>query len=73
MEIEDIPGTCVKKITCAQPAQYRYTWPGQDESYICQSCSVGLGAIANALGLHLQMIPVELSDSKCQQILGSSS
>lgn len=46
--------------TCGRPAAYRYTWPGRDEDVICEEHSGQLRAVAVAMGLHLQLIPVAL-------------
>lgn len=44
---------------CSSPAAYRYTWPGTDEAGICEAHAEKAKAIASAMGLHLQMIPLE--------------
>jgi len=49
----------MEKQKCESPALFRYTWPGRDESFSCLEHSVGLQNIAQALGLHLQMIQVD--------------
>ncbi len=53
---------------CNELADYRYTWPGSDESFICENHSSQLLVVANAIGLHLQIIPL-MGDStiKCHQ------
>lgn len=43
---------------CGEDAALRYTWPGRDEAFICIGCAPRLAAIADAMGLHLQMIPL---------------
>jgi hypothetical protein len=56
---------------CDTPAAYRFTWPGRDESYICEAHSHKLEAVANAIGLYLQLIPVEdESGLLCKQVVG---
>ena len=45
---------------CSEPGFYRYTWPGRDESCVCETHAKGLVNVAHALGLHLQLIPLEL-------------
>jgi len=47
---------------CGALATFRFTWPGKDESYVCPECALKLCAIANAIGLHLQMIALSASD-----------
>ena len=59
--------------TCKNPARYRYTWPGDDESLICEKHVDKLVAVAEAIGLHLQIIPLSEEDLKldfkCHQII----
>lgn len=53
---------------CSNPPMYRYTWPGKDEAAICVICAMRLANIANAIGLHLQLIalkPEEMIERKC--------
>ncbi len=49
---------------CKNKAKFRYTWPGRDESVCCESHAVGIKAVANAIGLHLQIIPLSENDLK---------
>ena len=42
---------------CENKAAYRFTWPGNDESYICEDHSTKLKGVAAAIGLHLQLVP----------------
>lgn len=53
---------------CEAAAAYRYTWPGRDESFICETHSEKLRMVANAMGLPLQIIPLD-SDAteQCSQ------
>lgn len=46
-------------IRCENLGLYRFTWPGQDESFICESHVGKLRAVAAAMGLPLQIIPLE--------------
>ena len=48
---------------CEQQAAYRYTWPGHDESYICEEHSKKLLAVAGAMGMYIQLIPLDADDS----------
>jgi hypothetical protein len=58
--------------TCENKGRFRYTWPSRDESFVCSAHSIGLMAIAEHLGLHLQMIPVAKSTELCaQQVSGT--
>ncbi len=43
---------------CDEMPAYRYTWPGKDEAFICPDHMLRLGKIANALQMHLQIIPL---------------
>jgi len=43
---------------CDEPASFRYTWPGQDEAGICLQHAEQLSAISEAMGLHVQLIPL---------------
>lgn len=51
-----------KQDKCTQEAAYRYTWPGRDESYICDKCSAKLLAIATAMGFYVQLIPLGVKE-----------
>ena len=44
---------------CDAPAMFRYTWPGRDESYICLEHAVKLKGVADAIGMNLQLIPLD--------------
>ena len=44
---------------CGKPAAFRYTWPGRDEDQICADHAPHLAHVAEAMGLHLQLIPTE--------------
>jgi len=56
---------------CDKLAEYRFTWPGQDEALICGGHVGALRKIASAMGLHLQVIPLSekelMAVPKCQQ------
>ncbi len=43
---------------CKCPAAYRFTWPGDDEVGVCEDHAPKMRTIANAIGLHLQLIPI---------------
>lgn len=47
---------------CKKPGLYRFTWPGRDESLICEAHMPKLKAVAEALGLYLQIIPLSEED-----------
>ena len=53
---------------CEQKAVRRFTWPGQDESFICQEHLPKLQRVADAMGMHLQLIPLaEDTNETCKQ------
>lgn len=45
-----------KEKRCPHIADYRFTWPGSDESFICTNHVEKLIRTAEALGMHLQVI-----------------
>jgi hypothetical protein len=60
--------------TCPNHAVLRYTWPGRDESWICIEHAPQLAGVARAMGLHLQMIPLDAEEqaaNRCTQYIGS--
>lgn len=54
---------------CTEKAKYRFTWPGQDESFICEKHVGKLKTISAAMGFYLQIIPLteEELGRDCQQ------
>lgn len=53
---------------CGNKASHRFTWPGEDESFICGEHVPKLRAVADALGMHLQTIPLpDDTEETCQQ------
>jgi hypothetical protein len=58
--------------TCQNPAVFRYTWPGRDESCICLIHAIQLQNVAMAMGLHIQLIKLsiaEMMEAHCSQII----
>lgn len=47
---------------CDNEAAYRFTWPGEDESLICEKHVPKLQDVASAIGLALQIIPLSEND-----------
>ena len=43
---------------CDSPSMFRFTWPGKDEAGICAIHAIKAKQIAEAMGMHLQMIPL---------------
>jgi hypothetical protein len=59
---------------CGEKAKYRYTWPGRNESFICEEHSHQLKAIAKAMCFPLQLIEIEPGlDNTCQQKIKEKS
>ncbi len=61
-------------MNCKNPAVYRYTWPGENESYACLIHAIGLVNVAFGIGLHLQMIRLnlgEMVEHECSQIVSA--
>ena len=58
---------------CQNIAVVRYTWPGHDENYACIDHAAKLRDVSEALGFHLQFIPIgvptrgEVQLVQCQQ------
>lgn len=48
---------------CGQHAAFRFTWPGKDEAFTCVDHAMQLAGVANAIGLHLQLIPLSYNVS----------
>ena len=44
---------------CEAVADYRFTWPGNDEAGICAEHAPKLRAIAGAMGFHIQIIKLD--------------
>lgn len=58
---------------CENAVMFRFIWPGRDEAYICLEHAEKLKGISNALGFHLQLIPVngwqEQAKHQCNQFV----
>ena len=52
----------MKEEKCKNPAFFRYTWPGNDESLACVIHAQGIKNVANVIGLHLQFIQLSQKD-----------
>lgn len=54
--------------TCKYQATHRFTWPGNDESFICRAHADWVRQVATAMGMHLQLIPLDDdADEMCRQ------
>lgn len=49
---------------CTNNADYRYTWAGKDESFICEEHSKKMKSIAKAIGYYIQLIPLDNEKEK---------
>lgn len=47
---------------CDNPASFRFTWPGRNEAGICATCAPKMQAVANFMGMHIQLIPLSEDD-----------
>ena len=45
---------------CDLPAAFRFTWPGNDEAGICEEHAPKLRGVADAMGLGLQLIAIQV-------------
>lgn len=64
------------EIQCPNEADFRYTWPGRDESWICVEHAPKLAGIASAMGLHLQLLPladVDRAQRQCAQMVKAAT
>jgi hypothetical protein len=55
---------------CGEDAAYRYTWPGRNESFVCEAHARRIASVAHAMGLNLQFVPVPSEQGCCQQRVG---
>lgn len=46
------------QVACDEPAAWTFTWPGKDRAGICDKHKPKLCAIANAMGLYIQVLPI---------------
>mgnify|MGYP001618259975 CR=1 FL=1 len=58
---------------CGKKAVKRFTWPGRDESFICQDHWPKLLGVAAAMGMYLQTIelPNESTETCKQRVSGN--
>lgn len=54
---------------CGKPSTHRYTWPGEDEAVCCPKHATQLLKTADALGMHLQIIPLSEQDRQYDHAL----
>ena len=43
---------------CPNEAAFLYTWPGKDQKSACCTHAKAIKRVADAMGMHLQMIPI---------------
>ena len=53
---------------CKEFALWRYTWPGEDEAFICVDHGEQLQNVARAIGMHLQLIAIAVPVDKKKRI-----
>lgn len=53
-----MPNQCGQH-NCENTGAFRYTWPGRDEDYVCEAHVGWLQRVAGAIGMHLQVLPLE--------------
>ncbi len=46
---------------CNDIPAYRFTWPGTNEAAVCENHSRYVKGVASALGMYIQLIPIEPS------------
>ena len=62
-EVKDFPDVMVcSSADCGGVGNFRYTWPGRDEAWVCLLCVQKLQAVAAAIGIHVQFIPLTVDD-----------
>lgn len=62
------------KQQCQNPGTHKYTWPGRDEAYVCDIHLPQLRAVANAIGLYIQIRPIpEEEQWQCSQITAAGT
>ena len=49
-------GVVSKEKKCGYPVMFRYTWPGNDETFCCMVHATQIQKVAAAIDMHLQMI-----------------
>jgi len=60
---------------CENIVYARFTWPGNDEKYVCLMHSLKLAKLAEIMGFYLQIIPLkldEIEDKHCNQYVKTS-
>jgi len=53
--------------TCENVAEFRFTWPGQDERKACHRCALRAVDVGQALGMRLQVIRLSQESVREQQ------
>lgn len=58
----------MSKEICGKVATHRFTWPGNDETFICENHLSWMKQIVAAMSMHLQIIDIRPDISKtCTQ------
>lgn len=58
--------SCTQK-GCTEAAAVAFTWPGQDQGYACIEHATKLKQVSEAMGFHLQLIPLVVELSQLQE------
>jgi len=62
-----------KGTKCQTLADFMFSWPGQAPSFICNEHVPKLRAVANAMGMKIEIIQISKADKdmgiKCRQII----
>lgn len=66
--------------TCDRPADFLYTWPGNDLAGACREHAGQIAGLSRAMGFHIQLIPyvymfpeVEDGQAQSEQSVGESA
>lgn len=60
-------GIICRQKDCKNYARHRFTWPGSNESFICEEHVYKLKDVAEAMGLSLQVIPLTSEDHQSKE------
>lgn len=60
-------GIICRQKDCKNYARHRFTWPGRNESFICEEHVYKLKDVAEAMGLPLQVIPLTSEDHQSKE------
>lgn len=58
----------MKEIQCRYKADLRYTWPGNNEAFVCIKCVNMVRTTAKVMGFHLDIIRVD-TKKQCEYMV----